>query len=291
MAFQKSRVYVNKLTPVARYAVMTLLALIFALPIIYMAVSSLKPYEQILRDSTSIRAFLPIGDLSLANYADALRRAPVGRFLFNSGLVTVLTVISGLFINSLAAFAFSRLRWKGQQLILSVIITLIIIPFETIAIPLLFIVNNLPWLDANGFTLGWLNSYHVQIVPFIADAYSIFLFVQFFKEIPGELFDAARIDGANWFQVFLRVVIPLSGPVYATVAILRFLTMWNQYLWPVLVIRTDQFRPIMVGWGYFGGGGGVSMAYLTIATLPVLILFFVLQHAFIRSISVTGNKG
>ena len=233
MAFQKSRVYVNKLTPVARYAVMTLLALIFALPIIYMAVSSLKPYEQILRDSTSIRAFLPIGDLSLANYADALRRAPVGRFLFNSGLVTVLTVISGLFINSLAAFAFSRLRWKGQQLILSVIITLIIIPFETIAIPLLFIVNNLPWLDANGFTLGWLNSYHVQIVPFIADAYSIFLFVQFFKGIPGELFDAARIDGANWFQIFLRIVIPLSGPVYATVAILRFLTMWNQYLWPV----------------------------------------------------------
>lgn len=291
MAVQKSRGYVNKLASVTRYVAMILLALIFALPIIYMAVSALKPYDQILRDSVSLRAFLPIGDLSLANYAAALQRAPVGRFLFNSGLITALTVISGLLVNSLAAFALSRLRWKGQQLILSVIIAVIIIPFETIAIPLLFVVNNLPWLDANGFTLGWLNSYHVQIVPFIADAYSIYLFVQFFKAIPGELFDAARIDGANWFQIFSRIVIPLSGPVYATVAILRFLMMWNQYLWPVLVIQTDQFRPVMVGWGYFGGWGGVSMAYLTMATLPVLILFFVLQHAFIKSISVAGNKG
>jgi multiple sugar transport system permease protein len=287
----RSRGYVRKLTTISRYVLMILLALIFALPIIFMVVSSLKPDWQILRDLSSIRAFLPVGDLSLANYKEAFSFVPVARFLLNSALVTSVTVISGLFVNSMAGFALSRLKWKGQQLVLAVIIATIIIPFEAIAIPLLLIVNNLPRIDANGITLGWFNSYHVQIVPFIANAFSIYLFVQFFKGLPGELFDAARIDGANWFQVFLRVVVPLSRPVYATVAILHLLAMWNQYLWPSLVIQTDQFRPIMVGFGYFYGWGGVSMAYLTVATIPVLILFFVFQHSFIKSISATSFKG
>lgn len=287
----RSRGYVRKLTTISRYVLMVLLALVFALPIMYMVVSSLKPYWQILQDLSSIRAFLPVGDLSLANYREAFSFVPVARFLLNSALVTSLTVISGLFVNSMAGFALSRLKWKGQQLISSVIIATIIIPFEAIAIPLLLIVNNLPWIDANGITQGWFNSYHVQIVPFIANAFSIYLFVQFFKGLPDELFDAARIDGANWFQVFLRIVVPLSGPVYATVAILHVLAMWNQYLWPSLVIQTDEFRPIMVGFGYFYGWGGVSMAYLTVATIPVLILFFVFQHSFIKSISATSFKG
>jgi multiple sugar transport system permease protein len=235
-----------------------------------------------------MRAFLPIGDLSLANYGVAFRRVPVARFLFNSALVTSLTVISGLLVNSMAGFALARLRLKGQALILAVIISTIIIPFETIAIPLLLIVNNLPWIDASGLTLGWFNSYRVQILPFIANAYSIYLFVQFFSDLPSELFDAARIDGANWFQVFLWVVMPLSKPVYATVAILHILLMWNQYLWPALVTQTDAFRPIMVGWGYFGGRDGVSMAYLTVAAIPILILFFAFQHIFIKSIGVAS---
>jgi multiple sugar transport system permease protein len=291
MFVQKSRGYIDKLVTIGRYVLMIFLALIFALPIIYMVVSSFKSYWQILQDFSSIRAFLPVGDLSLANYGEAFRHVPVARFLFNSTLVTSLTVISGLFVNSMAGFALSRLKWKGQHLVLAVIIATIIIPFETIAIPLLLVVNKLPWIDANGISQGWFNSYHVQIFPFIANAFSIYLFVQFFKGLPGELFDAARIDGANWFQVFLRVVVPLSKPVYATVAILHFLAMWNQYLWPSLVIQTDEFRPIMVGFGYFYGWGGVSMAYLTVATLPVLILFFVFQHAFIKSIGTTSFKG
>lgn len=291
MIIQKSEGGVYKLVTITRFVLMILLALIFALPVIFMMVSSLKSYWQILQDISSIRAFLPVGDLSLGNYKEVFRHAPVARFVLNSVLVTSLTVISGLFVNSMAGFALARLRWKGKPFILSVIIATIIIPFEAIAIPLLLIVNNLPGIEANGITLGWLNSYHVQIFPFIATPFSIYLFVQFFKELPGELFDAARIDGANWFQVFLWVVIPLSRPVYATVAILHILAMWNQYLWPILVIQTDQFRPIMVGWGYFGGLGGASMAYLTIASMPILILFFVLQRSFIKSISATSVKG
>jgi multiple sugar transport system permease protein len=269
---------------------MTFLALIFALPIIYLLVSSLKPGWQILQDTSSIRAFLPVGDLSFANYVRAFRQAPVAHFLFNSVLITTLTVTCGLFVNSVAGFALSRLKWKGQKFILSVVIATIIIPFEAVAIPLLLIVNNLPWINENGITLGWLNSYRVQIFPFIADAYLIYLFVQYFKRLPSELFELAHIEGANWFQIFLWIVIPLSGPVYATAAILRLLVMWNQYLWPTLVIQTDKYRPIMVGFGYFSGGGA-GMAYLTIATIPILIIFFLFQRSFIKSISETSYRG
>lgn len=290
MSVQKSRGRIHKLATISNYVLMTFLALIFALPIIYLLVSSLKPDWQVLHDTSSIRAFLPVGDLSFANYVGAFRQAPVAHFLFNSVLITTLTVTSGLFVNSIAGFALSRLKWKGQKFILSVVIATIIIPFEAIAIPLLLIVNNLPWIDENGITLGWLNSYHVQIFPFIADAYIIYLFVQYFKRLPSELFELAQIEGANWFQIFLWIVIPLSGPVYATAAILRLLVMWNQYLWPTLVIQTDKYRPIMVGFGYFSGGGA-GMAYLTIAMIPILIIFFLFQRSFIKSISQTSYRG
>ena len=243
-----------------------------------------------MQDTSSIRAFLPVGDLSFANYVRAFRQAPVALFLFNSVLITTLTVTCSLFVNSIAGFALSRLQWKGQTIILSVIIAVIIIPFEAVAIPLLLMINNLPWITEKGITLGWLNSYHVQIIPFIADAYIIYLFVQYFKRFPSELFELAQIEGANWFQIFLRIVIPLSGPVFATAAIMRLLVMWNQYLWPTLVIQTDKYRPIMVGFGYFGGGGA-GMAYLSIATIPILIIFFLFQQSFVKSISETSYRG
>ena len=108
--------------------------------------------------------------------------------------------------------------------------------------------------------------------------------------IPDRTSVTLRIDGVNWFQVFLWVIVPLSGPVYATAAILRFLAMWNQYLWPSLVIQTDEFRTLMVGFGYFAGWGGVNVAYLTVATIPVLILFFLFQRSFVKSISSSGYQ-
>ncbi len=224
-------------------------------------------------DLSSFRAFLPLGDLSFENYEYAFGFVPLAKFLYNSIWIVTVTVGIGLVVNSMAGFALSRLRWKGRSQILAVIIAAYIIPFETIAIPLLLIVNHLPWVDATGITLGWFNSYRVQIVPFIADAFSIYLFVQFFKGLPEDLFDAAKIDGATFFQIFTRIVVPISGSVFATAAILQFLAMWNQYLWPSMVVQTDTFRPIMVGYGYFQGGG-VGMAYLTIATIPVLISLF-----------------
>ena len=190
-----------------RYLVLTLIALIFIFPLVFMVMSSLKPDLQLLTDTNSLRAFLPVGDISFENYFAAFERAPVGLFVFNSVFVTGLTVILSLAVCSLAAFSFVFLNWKGRDLMLTVILATLIVPFETIAIPLLLIASKLPWLDFDGLTLGWLNTYRVQIIPFIADGLTVFLFVQYFKDLPRELVEAARVEGATWFQNALPLII------------------------------------------------------------------------------------
>lgn len=284
----------HNLKTAGRYLLLILVALVFVFPIVFMVVSSFKPDFQLLRDTSSLRAFLPVGDISLDNYAAAFRRAPVGLFIFNSVFITLITVIGALFVCSVAAFAFAFLEFRGKAVALSVIIATLIIPFETIAIPMLMVVNSLPWLSPNGLQWGWLNTYHVQIVPFLADALTIYLFVQFFKDLPKELIEAARLDGASWFQIYALVIVPIAGPIFATAAILKFLIMYNQYLWPLMVTQSEHVRPVMVGLQYFfqlNTAWGEVMAYLSMITIPVLIFYLVLQRAFIASIASTGIKG
>lgn len=277
-----------------RYALLILVAVIFIFPLVFMIMSSLKPDLQLLTDTESIRAFLPVGDVSLDNYTSAFKRAPVGLFVFNSILVTGTTVLLSLLLSSLAAFSFVYLEWKGRDVILSAIVATLIIPFETIAIPLLMLVNYLPWIGSGGLEISWLDSYHVQIIPWIADGLTIFLFVQYFKDLPRELIEAARIEGASWWQIYYKVIMPLSGPVLATAAILKFLVMYNQFLWPLISVQAEQYRPVMIGLQYFfqlNIAWGEVMAYLTMITVPVLAFYLVLQRAFIASIASTGIKG
>ncbi len=279
---------------IVRYGVLTLIAVIFIFPLLFMVMSSLKPDQQLLSDTASLRAFLPVGDVSLNNYTAAFQRAPVGLFIFNSVLITGVTVVLSMLACSMAAFAFVFIGWKGRDFTLTIILATLIVPFETIAIPLLLIASKLPWLGMDGFTTGWLNSYHVQIVPFIADGLTVFLFVQFFKDLPKELIEAARVEGASWWQIYRRIVMPLSGPVLATAAILKFLYMYNQYLWPLMVVQEEGYRPVMVGLQYFfqlNRAWGEIMAYLSMITVPVLAFYLYLQHAFIASIASTGVKG
>ena len=277
-----------------RYAVLTLIAVIFVFPLVFMLMSSLKPDQQLLEDTASLRAFLPVGDISLANYSAAFERAPVALFILNSVIVTGVTVVLSLLFCSMAAFSFVFIGWKGRDVALSIILATLIVPFETIAIPLLLIASKLPWLGLDGLTVGWLNSYRVQIIPFIADGLTIFLFVQYFKDLPGELIEAARVEGASWPQIYRRIVMPLAGPVLATAAILKFLVMYNQYLWPLMVVQEEGYRPVMVGLQYFfqlNIAWGEVMAYLSLITVPVLAFYLYLQKAFIASIASTGVKG
>lgn len=283
----------NALT-LLKYVVLILVALIFVLPLLFMAVSSLKPDQQLLADTSSLRAFLPVGEISFDNYKAAFSRAPIVSFMINSLLVTIGTVLAGLLVCSMAGFSFAFLNWKGKNVVFSLVLATLIVPFETIAIPMLLMVSKLPWIDSNGFSLGWLNSYRVQIIPFIADGLTIYLFTQYFKELPKELIEAARIEGCSWWQVYLRVVMPLSGPVIATAAILKFLAMYNQYLWPIMVTQQEEYRPVLVGLQYFfqlNVAWGEVMAYLTVITIPVLAFYLALQRAFIASIASTGVKG
>ncbi|MCI2959498.1 carbohydrate ABC transporter permease [Agromyces atrinae] len=283
---------------VVTYIVMVIFAIIFMFPLVFMFVSSLKPDSQILQDLDSPLAFLPVGDISLDNYFGVFDRVPVAQFMFNSIFVTVLTVGIGLVVNSMAGFALSRLEWKGRVVVFALIIATLIVPFETIAVPMVYWVNQLPTLVLEGgmikYDFGWLNTYQVQIVPFIANAFSIFLFAQYFSTIPKSLDEAARIDGASWFGIYRRILVPLSGPAFATVAILTFLPAWNQYLWPLMVVQNEDKRPVMVGMQYFfqlNTAWGEVMAYTSLITLPVLIMFLIFQRAFVSSIAASGVKG
>jgi multiple sugar transport system permease protein len=233
------------------------LALFFAFPIVFMLISSFKPDQQIFKDLGSIRAFLPVGHVSLANYRGVFDRVPAMRFLMNSIVISAVTVALGIVVNSMAAFALSRMRWPGRRLLLTLIIATLIVPFETFALPMVWWVNKLPWLQFDGshlvITEGWLDTYRVQILPFVANAFSV-----------------------------------------ATVAILTFLPMWNSYLWPLMVVQDEHLRPVMIGIQYFfqlNVSWGQIMAYSTMITVPVLALFLAFQRAFINSIASSGVKG
>jgi len=268
-----------------------LLAFVFGLPLVFLLVSSLKPDVQIFGDLTSVNAFLPVGDISLNNYTEVFNRVPFWQFLMNSIIISVLTVVLGIVVNSMCAFALARLKFRGRGIILGVIIATLIVPFETLALPLLWWVNKLPYYDGS---IGWLDTYEVQIIPFIANAFSIYLFYQYFDSIPKELDEAAIVDGAGWFTIYRRIVMPLSGPAIATVAILTFLPAWNSYLWPLMVVQTEELRPVQVGLDYFkllNTSWGQIMAYASLITVPVLALFVAFQRSFINSIASSGVKG
>ncbi|MGW6929755.1 carbohydrate ABC transporter permease [Lentzea sp. NPDC054927] len=280
------------------YLAMAGLAVFFLFPLVFMFVSSLKPDGQILSDVGGWRAFLPVGDISFRNYLGVFDRVPVGRFLLNSLFVTTVVVVAGLVINSMAGFAISRMRWTGRGVVLSIIIATLIVPFETIAVPMVYWVSQLPTLLVqNGqlvYDFGWLDTYEVQIIPFIANGFSVFLFAQYFSTIPAAIDEAARIDGAGWFTIYRKIAVPLSGPAFATVAILTFLPAWNQYLWPSMVVQDENLRPVMVGMQYFfqdTTAWGEIMAYTSMITLPVLVVFLAFQRAFVSSVAASGVKG
>lgn len=270
------------------------LCLVFGLPLLFMIVSSFKPDTQIFADLGGIRSFLPVGNLSLDNYTGVFNRVPFAQFMVNSILISVVTVVLGVIVNSMAAFSLARIKFRGGSLVLGVILATLIVPFETLALPLLWWVNKLPFFGPDGYSQGWLDTYQVQIIPFIANAFSIFLFYQYFDSIPKELDEAAKVDGAGWFRIYRSIVMPLSGPAIATVAILTFLPTWNQYLWPLMSVQSEELRPVMVGIDYFkqlNTSWGQIMAYASMITAPVLVLFIAFQRSFINSIASSGVKG
>jgi multiple sugar transport system permease protein len=269
---------------VTAYVVLVALAVFFLFPVVFMVAGAFKPDDQVLTDADSLSAFVPT-ELTTENFEDAFDRASFGRLFVNSTIIAVFVVGLGMIVNSLAGYALARLPFPGARLLVLAVVALTIIPLEAVAIPLLFMVSE----------LGWRDTYHVQILPFVANPLFIYLFYTFFLGVPKELEEAARIDGAGPWTTFIRVVVPQARPAYATVGVLSFLFVWGQLLWPVLVTSSTDVRPLPLGLSILIAQPPISwgdiMAFALMMTAPLLVVFVLFQRWFVRSVARSGLKG
>lgn len=219
------------------------------------------------------------------NYAEAMRIQPFGLYFLNTAFITVATVIGQLLSSSLVAFAFARLRWRGRDPLFVVVLATMMLPNQVTLIPQFIIFSR----------LGWINTFLPLIVPsFFAAPFYIFLLRQFYMSIPLELDDAAKIDGASPFQIYSRLILPMSAPALAAVAIFQFQHAWNLFLEPLLYLHSQEKWVLSLGLRNFIGEyiqwWNLMMAASVIVMLPVLILFFVGQRYFIQGVVFTGLK-
>ena len=264
-----------------------LIAFVVISPLILLFVASLKPDRfQILQDMGSFRAFW-VPNPTLGNFASVATLdgpLPFGRYLLNSLFILAVTVGCGVFINSAAAFVLAWGRLPGLGIVLALLIALYIVPQESIVLPLLMIVNK----------VGLADTFSAQILPWMASPLYIFLFYQFFRQVPKDMVDAARMDGAGPLRVYVSLFLPLSLPVMATVAILLGIDTWNQYLWPLMVTQTNHVRPISVGIASFFGSDSIfwndAMAASVLMMLPVLLLYLAFQRWFVASVMGAAVK-
>lgn len=273
------------LRPLALHAVLLAGALGMLTPFIWMVTTSLKPYAQATRFPPT---WLP-EPVTLANYAEAWRAVPWPRFFLNSIIATAADTLLTLVICALAAYAFARLRFPGRDALFLLYLSTMMIPGWVTLIPSYLIVK---WL-------GWLNTYQGVVVPAVGGAFGTFMLRQFFLSIPRELEEAAFVDGAGRLWVLLRVIVPLSKPALASLAILTAMGQWNAFLWPLLVTTQQQMRPVQVGLSVFQREtlqGQVPdwpllMAATTLVVAPMVVLFVWLQRHFVQGIVMSGLKG
>jgi len=254
----------------------------FLSPLWFMFAGSLRPNAKALTLGWS--AVLPV-EATLANYRGVFHQLDFTHFFLNSLLIVGSVVVAGLLVNSLAGYALARFRWRGREAVLMAVIVLLIIPYEAVVVPLFFEMT----------VAGWTNSFRAQIVPFIANPFSIYLFYTFFNGLPRELEEAARVDGAGPWRTFFLIIAPLAKSAYAAVAILTFLLHWGFFLWPLMVTRGPDYQPLPVALGFFSANKPVQwgdiMAFGTLMVVPVLVVFLAFQKWFVRGIAMTGVKG
>jgi multiple sugar transport system permease protein len=256
------------------------LALLMLAPMVWMLLTSI----QTLAETQHFPPVMP-SSVRWQNYREVLDLSPFPRWFANSLIVTVVVVISNLVLCSLAGYAFARIKFFGREVAFVLVLATMMIPFQVIMLPTFLIVRKLGLIDSLG----------ALIVPNLAGAFGIFLLRQFFRTLPVELEEAARIDGASRLGVLFKIVLPLSGPVLATLAVVTFLWTWNDFLWPLITLYNPNNFTIQVGLTTFQGAHKANtnllMAANVMSIAPVLLLFFVLQRYFIRGIATTGLKG
>ena len=261
-----------------------IVALIFVSPLLWMIAASLKPEAQIFSDMSTIRTFWPTA-ATLGNYVEVFTRVNMMKFILNSLFYVFVIVILDLAVNSICGYALAKFDFPGKELLLTVVISLMVLPMEAIMLPLYKEVAS----------LGWVNTWAGLIVPFVGKCFSIYMFRQFFLDIPDALLEAAAIDGCGPIKTFFTIVMPISGTVYATIFILDFVAHWNDFMWPMLVVTGEDMRTIQLAIQTFFGSKpihyGAIMASLTISAIPMLLMFVFLQKYYVEGIASTGIKG
>jgi multiple sugar transport system permease protein len=261
------------------YVALILGSVIMLAPFLVMLVVSLFPNEAFLS-----RRF-PLDQVTLSNYFQTFRVIPFGRYILNSSIVAVTVTVLQILISSLAAFAFARLRFRGREALFLLYLATLMIPAQVTLIPNFLIIKN----------LGWYDTFAALIVPALFSATSTFLLRQYYRGIPLDLDEAARMDGASSARIWWQVIVPLSVPVMAALAIFTFQGTWNDFLWPLVVTGSDNMRTIPVGLSYFVGQYGTAwnllMAGSVIALLPVLVIYLLAQKTFVQGITLTGMGG
>ena len=221
---------------------------------------------------------------SLHGYLGVWEQLPFLRLVLNTVIFAGVTTLLTLVLDSLCAYALARMRFRGRNIAFIIVIATLMVPFQVTLIPVFIEL----------YHLGWLNTYQGLIIPRATSAFGIFLLRQSFMSIPTELDEAARIDGAGHFRIYRQVILPLSKPALATVALLNFMALWNDLLWPLIVTSTPEMRTLPAGLTLFGGAHvtdhAVLLAGATISLLPLAIAFFLAQRFFVAGVATTGLK-
>ena len=263
------------------YVCLILASVLFIYPFIWMIGATFKP-------EIEIASFSPVtANMTLKSYKEVFEKIPIFRSFLNSVFVSSSITCSVIIFGSIVGYSLSRLRFKGRNLIFSLILFTMMIPFQITLIPTYILMVK----------FGWTDSYLGLIVPGLISAFGILLFRQFFLSIPQDLIDAARIDGYNELQILFRIIYPISLPAIITVGIITFMTSWNEVLWPLIIIREQslmtmpQLVAIFKASGLAGSQLGAQLAASTLLALPVIVAYSVFQKYFIESMAATGLKG
>ena len=266
------------------FLIALILALTFFFPVFFMITGSFKGENEIFAAPIH---WLPQDFQGFAQYVKAFNQVPLARFFFNSALMATIDVIVTVVFSAMAGYGFAKFNFRGQRILFIFILAMITVPFQILIVPLYVQIYN----------YGWADTYAGLIIPGIMNAFGVFMMRQFAYSLPDELLDAARIDGAGEFRIFWRIVLPLLAPASASLAVIIFLFSWNNFLWPLIVIRSQELQTIPIGIVSFTQPHNgqpqwaVAMAVSTVATLPVALLFIFFQRYFIAGLTMSGIKG
>jgi multiple sugar transport system permease protein len=280
--WRHSRVWRRRIAVTAVYLILIALSISFLAPFAMMVSTSLKTEDRIFTETIE---WIP-NPVRWQNYADALQSFPFLLYLRNTLFVCALVVVGTVLSSALPAYGFARLRWKGRDTLFLIMLATIMLPAQVTMLPVFVMFR----------TIGWTGTYLPLVVPpFFGSAFAIFLLRQFFLTIPQELSDAARIDGCSEWRIFWQIIVPLSIPALATVALFAFIGAWTDFINPLVYLTDETTYTLAVGLQTFVGRHSsewnLLMAAATVVTLPLMVVFFLTQRLFIEGITLTGIKG